>query len=351
VARREDLADGLGEGRVAELDHHRDPVCLECDFPLHISPRLIYPNLQELRVFWTRREFPLARAIGDELVVLDERSRIAHRLGADATAVWRCCDGRLGPPEIAAATAIAPDRVGELLDQLAERDLVACEEATPGQTRRAMLGRMVGTGVGLSVGIPAITSIMLLTPAEAYASGGGNNSGQGPTPSGPETTPTTTTTKTTPGTQTTTTTTTGTKTTTGTQTTPGGGSTHAPISTGTTTTSAPGSTSVPGSTTTGSPTSAPGRIGTTTNPKSSTTAAPTPGSSVPGSGGGGPPGTSSGSNIVRLPAGTLPFTGDDLARQTALGAAAVAAGLAIRRAAEGRAAAEPPGSDAERVDG
>lgn len=55
----------------------------------HLPPR---PRTREDLVF---------RAVGDDWVVYDPRTRDLHVLNVTAAAVWACCDGTLTPDEIA----------------------------------------------------------------------------------------------------------------------------------------------------------------------------------------------------------------------------------------------------------
>jgi hypothetical protein len=236
-------------------------------------------------------EFQLTRALGDELVVLDARSKVAHHLDAAASAVWRASDGDAGVEQIAERTGLPAERVGELVAQLcaagvladgSELDEAAAEEGA-GQTRRLVLGRMVTTGLGLGVGLPAITSMVLPTPAQAFSSvGGTGDTGGGTTP-------------------------------------------------GTTTFPAPPQVT-PISTSKNTGSRAPG---TAHGGGTRTGTSPASGTSGGGSGGLGPSGEFvSLSKKKGAAARTLPFTGDNLVRQAEIATGAVAAGAALRRAAK-----------------
>lgn len=123
------------------------------------------------------KDFRFVKGFGDEAVILDEEHDVAHQLNAEAAAVWRACDGRSNIAVIAANSGVDPDRAREVLLQLQSRRLLVSTEP-PGslETRRRALRRMAVTGVGI-VGLPAIVSVVLPTPAQAYASGSGGGNG------------------------------------------------------------------------------------------------------------------------------------------------------------------------------
>lgn len=132
------------------------------------------------------KSFKLVRQMGHELVIVDEAHDAAHRLSPDAAAVWRACDGRTESVVIAARTGVAHDRVKELLVDLGERGLLEL----PGETRRSVLRKAAFVGVGIGAGLPAITSIVIPSAAEAFDSqtvgGPPHTSGPGASPTGAE---------------------------------------------------------------------------------------------------------------------------------------------------------------------
>ncbi len=125
------------------------------------------------------KDFRFVKGFGDEAVILDEEHDVAHQLNAEAAAVWRACDGRSNIAVIAANSGVDLDRAREVLLQLQSRRLLVSTEPTGSlETRRRALRRMAVTGVGI-VGLPAIVSVVLPTPAQAFASGTGGGGGGG----------------------------------------------------------------------------------------------------------------------------------------------------------------------------
>ncbi len=123
--------------------------------------------------------FRFVKVFDEETVILDEEHAIAHQLNAEAAAVWLACDGSSDPSAIATKSGLSTDRVHEMLLQLQRLELlVPPEPTTSGQTRRHTLQKMAITGAGIA-GLPAIVSLVLPTPAQAFASGMGGGGGGG----------------------------------------------------------------------------------------------------------------------------------------------------------------------------
>jgi hypothetical protein len=115
----------------------------------------------------------IVEELGDELLVYDRRTDVAHSLNAVATAVWRGCDGATDLDALAAA--LAPSAGHEdaealalrALDELREKGLLETPRATaPGLSRRQALGRIAGVGMA-AVAAPLIVSAAAPTPADA----------------------------------------------------------------------------------------------------------------------------------------------------------------------------------------
>ena len=116
----------------------------------------------------------LVETLGDEVLVFDERNDKCHVLNRAAAAVWRRCDGRAGPAELAAAAAEVsglPVR-GEIaalaLEQLGAAGLLEAPVSPPGPglSRRTLI-RKLGLAAGLAAVLPAVESIVAPQPAEA----------------------------------------------------------------------------------------------------------------------------------------------------------------------------------------
>lgn len=92
--------------------------------------------------------------VGDELVVYDERTQIAHSLSADASAVWTVCDGTRDRTQLASACGLEIEVVDRALEQLDASALL--DQAAPalGLNRRAAIkhvGRVGGAALGASM--------------------------------------------------------------------------------------------------------------------------------------------------------------------------------------------------------
>ncbi|GEM_PF-3148938 len=128
----------------------------------------------------------LVRQVEDDVVVCDLTRHRTICLNATTAMVWRACDGRRtveGIAEIVGKRAgipiVDPLLVWIALDKLSKEGLLVDPVAPPPEAanpaRRAMLRKMLVTG-GLSLALPAISSILLPTPAYAVTcipAGGG----------------------------------------------------------------------------------------------------------------------------------------------------------------------------------
>src|SRR3954454_7444948 len=127
----------------------------------------------------SRRADLVVEENGDELLVYDQRSDVAHRLNATAAIVWRHCDGRHSVSDLAEELRASP--VGELadedlvmvsLDGLAEAGLL--DEAPERTSEEARLSRprfirRVGVVGSAALVLPVVHSIVAPTPASAQS--------------------------------------------------------------------------------------------------------------------------------------------------------------------------------------
>jgi len=101
----------------------------------------------------------LTERVGDEVVVLDERSGQAHCLTAPAAAVWDLCDGSHGVARIGQLTGLPDGEAAGALATLRELELLEPEPEEPLRlTRRTVARRAIQAGAGaivLSAVIPA----------------------------------------------------------------------------------------------------------------------------------------------------------------------------------------------------
>ena len=124
--------------------------------------------------------FPLARSEGliaeemdGEVLLYDRESNLAHALDREAGALWRACDGNSDVAALAVRCNMSQDNVRLTLARLEELGLLAAaSDEQSGETRRSVLQKLALGGVGLGVGIPAITSVLVPTAASASSLGG-----------------------------------------------------------------------------------------------------------------------------------------------------------------------------------
>jgi hypothetical protein len=101
----------------------------------------------------------------DEVLIYDQRTDQAHCLTREAAMVWRVCDGKTKPAELAAALSLDLDVVTRAIEELAACDLL--DAGVPGgMTRREATLRMAKVG-GAAAAAPLIYSILAPTPALA----------------------------------------------------------------------------------------------------------------------------------------------------------------------------------------
>jgi hypothetical protein len=116
----------------------------------------------------------VVQGLGDESLVFDRDCDVAHCLGPPAAAVWRACDGTHDVSALAACTGIDVALVGEVLDELELKGLLA-GAAPPvsgpaAVSRRSALRRLAIAGLAATP-IPLIVSATIAAPL-AHASGG-----------------------------------------------------------------------------------------------------------------------------------------------------------------------------------
>lgn len=122
-----------------------------------------------------RAEGVVVRELDGEVLVYDLDTHRAVCLNASAAAVWRLCDGRRTPSDIRRALgqadvrAVPEEFVWLALEQLGRDGLLdarlpARPSALKGLSRREMIRRV---GLAAAVALPAVTSIVAPTPADA----------------------------------------------------------------------------------------------------------------------------------------------------------------------------------------
>jgi len=116
-----------------------------------------------------RRQRLVVRELQDEVLAYDLSSHRASCLNRGAAEVFRACDGRRSPAEIASVAGERLDtRVGEPYVELALERLVRSGLVEPAPVRspgrRAALRRLVATA---ALALPAVTTVLAPEPAEA----------------------------------------------------------------------------------------------------------------------------------------------------------------------------------------
>ena len=124
----------------------------------------------EARQFIPRqRELPI-REIGDEVVLYERTTWRAHCLNPSAAAVWRLCDGHRSVAEIARTLEWEEGLVWTALLQLNESELLGNEVPPMTGTNRLSRRELVKKiGIGASIALPVVTSILVPTPSAALS--------------------------------------------------------------------------------------------------------------------------------------------------------------------------------------
>lgn len=134
-----------------------------------------------------RKDGLLIRELGGELLVYDLERHRAHCLNPTAALVFKRCDGRTGVAKMARELRLSLDAPADerwvwlALERLAKADLLEQELVVPAAVRglsRRDLIRRAGQVAGLTLLLPAVTSIVAPTPAEAAATCVVNCAGQ-----------------------------------------------------------------------------------------------------------------------------------------------------------------------------
>jgi hypothetical protein len=118
-----------------------------------------------------RQDGLLVETVGEELLLYDQSSHIAHCLSPIAACVWRHCDGERDVTELAELAGANESLVADALHELREKDLIAAEPAlmqstVPGISRREAIGRAARYGAA-AAGASLIVSATAATPAMA----------------------------------------------------------------------------------------------------------------------------------------------------------------------------------------
>jgi hypothetical protein len=118
-----------------------------------------------------RQDGLLEEAIGEELLLYDQNSHIAHCLSPIAASVWRCCDGKRDLAGLAKLPGSNERLVADALHELREKGLLESEpqltqSKVPGISRREAIGRVARYGAAATA-VPLIVSATAAAPAMA----------------------------------------------------------------------------------------------------------------------------------------------------------------------------------------
>jgi hypothetical protein len=122
-----------------------------------------------------RHDGLVEEAVGDELLLYDQNSHIAHCLSPIAASVWQHCDGERDVTQLAKLAGANEDLVADALHELREKELLDAEpqlmhSAALGVSRREAISRIARYGAA-AAGVPLIVSAAAATPAMASSAG------------------------------------------------------------------------------------------------------------------------------------------------------------------------------------
>jgi hypothetical protein len=122
-----------------------------------------------------RQDGLLEETVGEELLLYDQDSHIAHCLSPIAVCVWRHCDGEHDVTELARLAGASESLVADALHELREKDLLDAQpqlmqSVVPGESRREAILRVARYGASVAAG-SMIVSATVATPAMASSGG------------------------------------------------------------------------------------------------------------------------------------------------------------------------------------
>ena len=115
-----------------------------------------------------RESHLLVHQVEDEMVVYDQKRKLAHQLNEAATKVWSLLDGERTVSEIAGDLEVDESVVALAIDHLANAQLVESREPLSVSRRSAL--RRFATAAAIGVLLPVVTSIP--APLAAMAQSG-----------------------------------------------------------------------------------------------------------------------------------------------------------------------------------
>ena len=111
-----------------------------------------------------RTEDLVVEEIGDELLVYDKLTNIAHSLNATAARVWRACDGYTNTDVLCTKLEMDSETLEQAIDELEYTQLIVPQPQL-GHTRREMTVKVAKYGAAAS--IPFVYSVMGPVPMAA----------------------------------------------------------------------------------------------------------------------------------------------------------------------------------------
>jgi hypothetical protein len=126
----------------------------------------------------TAREHLAVESVGDELLIYDRRSDVAHCLGDVAASVWTRCQDGASLDELMVAVVRHTDSTGADTERLVLRALAELHEkqlldgtgaAAAAVSRREVIKRLAGIGAAATM-VPLVISAAVPKPADAAGS-------------------------------------------------------------------------------------------------------------------------------------------------------------------------------------
>jgi hypothetical protein len=142
--------------------------------------QIAQPSTRPLPV--ARRRNLIVKELPDETLIYDLDSDQAHCLNQTAALVWKNCDGSRSARDLAAllsahlGTVLPEAVVWVALDQLQQFKLLSEPVSRPTHLAAISRRQLIRTlGIAAAISIPAITSIVAPTPAQAASCGSLDN--------------------------------------------------------------------------------------------------------------------------------------------------------------------------------
>jgi hypothetical protein len=120
-----------------------------------------------------RTDAILTEAVGNELIVYDQRTNAAHRLNATAAFLWRNCDGSRTVADLASLLheiGLPDDQslVSLALEPLEKQGLIKASLPVERVSRRDAIRRLRALGVAVAL-IPVVATIAVPPPSAAMS--------------------------------------------------------------------------------------------------------------------------------------------------------------------------------------